>query len=100
MSSDSEATRQDEKGRPTATISPSSTTDTTIAPTSRNIKELQDSPLLAGTAAKRLQAEDDRQDLFRYLPETYSLSHRLRHHGWSTLRYLTQTEVHTCLLYT
>ena len=32
---------------------------------------------------------------FNYLPETYSLSHRLRRHGWSTLRYLMQTEVHT-----
>jgi YihY family inner membrane protein len=52
-------------------------------------------PLSAGTAAKRLQAEDNKQDLFRYLPETYSLSHRLRRHGWSTLRYLMQTEVHT-----
>ncbi|MFZ0914393.1 MAG: YihY/virulence factor BrkB family protein [Candidatus Korobacteraceae bacterium] len=46
-------------------------------------------------AAKRLQEEDDRRDLFQHLPETYSLSHRLRRHGWSTLRYLTQTEVHT-----
>jgi membrane protein len=95
MSSDSEATGQDVKGPPTATILPSSTTDTTIAPIYSDIKELQDSPLLAETAAKRLQAEDDRRDLFRYLPETYSLSHRLRRHGWSTLRYLTQTEVHT-----
>jgi membrane protein len=56
---------------------------------------LQDAPLLTGTAAKRLQEEDDRRELFQYLPETYSLSHRLRRHGWSTLRYLTQTEVHT-----
>ncbi len=49
----------------------------------------------ADTAVKRLQEEDDRQELFQHLPETYSLSHRLRKHGWSTLRYLTQTEVHT-----
>ena len=48
-----------------------------------------------GTAARRLMAEDTRQELFQHLPETYSLSHRLRRHGWSTLRYLTQTEVHT-----
>ena len=46
-------------------------------------------------AAKRLLEEDDRQEIFQNLPETYSLSHRLRRHGWSTLRYLTQTEVHT-----
>ena len=54
-----------------------------------------DNPLSPGTAAKRLQTEDDKHELFRYLPETYSLSHRLRRHGWSTLRYLMQTEVHT-----
>lgn len=40
-------------------------------------------------------AQDDKEEIFRYLPETYSLSHRLRYHGWSTLRYLMQTEVHT-----
>ena len=57
--------------------------------------EADDTPLRAGTAAKRLLAEDNAQELFRYLPETYSLSHRLRRHGWSTLRYLMQTEVHT-----
>ena len=95
MSGNSETTHQDVKGPPTGTILPSSTTDTTIAPISSDIKELQDSPLLAGTAAKRLQAEDNRQELFQYLPETYGLWHRLSRHGWSTLRYLTQTEVHT-----
>jgi membrane protein len=57
--------------------------------------ESYDAPLSAGAAAKRLLAEDNQQQLFRYLPETYSLSHRLRRHGWSTLRYLMQTEVHT-----
>jgi membrane protein len=46
-------------------------------------------------AAKRLLAEDQREEIFRYLPETYSLWHRLRYHGWSTLRFLMQTEVHT-----
>jgi membrane protein len=51
--------------------------------------------LRQGTAARRLLAEDARQDLFQHLPESYSLSHRLRSHGWSTLRYLMQTEVHT-----
>src|ERR1700760_3316396 len=57
--------------------------------------ELHSTPLRPGTAAKRLLAEDQREEIFRYLPETYSLSHRLRYHGWSTLRYLMQTEVHT-----
>jgi YihY family inner membrane protein len=45
-----------------------------------------------------LQAEDQKEqkeELFRHLPETHSLAHRLRRHGWSTLRYLMQTEVHT-----
>jgi YihY family inner membrane protein len=40
-------------------------------------------------------AKDERQEVFRYLPETYSLSHRLRRHGLSTLRFLMRTEVHT-----
>ena len=57
--------------------------------------ELHSTPLRAGTAAKRLLAEDHREELFQYLPETYSLWHRLRYHGLSTLRYLMQTEVHT-----
>ena len=56
---------------------------------------LEPSPLRQGTAARRLLAEDNREELFQYLPETYSLSHRLRRHGSSTLRYLMQTEVHT-----
>jgi membrane protein len=56
---------------------------------------LEPNPLRQGTAARRLMAEDTREDLFQHLPETYSLSHRLRRHGWSTLRYLMQTEVHT-----
>ena len=57
--------------------------------------ELHSTPLRPGTAAKRLLEEDDRQELFQHLPQTYSLSHRLRRHGWSTLHYLMQTEVHT-----
>ena len=44
---------------------------------------------------QRLLAEDQAHEIFGYLPETYSLWHRLRYHGWSTLRYLMQTEVHT-----
>src|ERR1035437_9297309 len=95
MSSDSEATPEDVKGSLTPTISRASTTAMTSALTLSKTNELQDPPLLGRTAAKHLQEEDDRRDLFQYLPETYSLSHRLRRHGWSTLRYLTQTEVHT-----
>ena len=57
--------------------------------------DLHSTPLRQGTAAQRLLAEDQREEIFRYLPETYSLSHRLRYHGVSTLRYLMQTEVHT-----
>jgi membrane protein len=60
-----------------------------------NKEELQASTLGPGSAAQRVMAEDESQDLFRYLPETYGLGHRLRRHGWSTLRYLMQTEVHT-----
>ncbi|MGA2905040.1 MAG: YihY/virulence factor BrkB family protein [Candidatus Korobacteraceae bacterium] len=62
---------------------------------SHGTKDLDAAALSPGTAARRLQAEDDKQELFQHLPETYSLWHRLRHHGWSTLRYLMQTEVHT-----
>jgi membrane protein len=60
--------------------------------------ELHTTPLLPGAAARRLLAEDEKdekEELLRHLRETRSLSHRLRHHGWSTLRYLMQTEVHT-----
>src|SRR5664279_3849235 len=95
MSSNSEGTREGVKDRLTPTISQSSTTGSTVLPKSGETIKLQDPPPLAGTAAKCLQQEDDRQDLFQHLPETYSLSHRLRRHGWTTLRYLTQTEVHT-----
>ena len=62
---------------------------------SHETAELGANPFGAGPAARRLQAEGDRQELFQHLPETYSLWHRLRRHGWSTLRYLMQTEVHT-----
>jgi YihY family inner membrane protein len=95
MSSNSEGTREGAKDQLTPTISQPSITGSTALPKSSETIDLQDPPPLAGTAAKRLQQEDDRQELFQHLPETYSLSHRLRRHGWSTLRYLTQTEVHT-----
>ncbi|HEY1730334.1 MAG TPA: hypothetical protein VGG15_01205, partial [Terriglobales bacterium] len=73
----------------------SSSTSTNPPIKSSGTNELHSRPLRPGTAAKRLLAEDQREELFRYLPETYSLSHRLRYHGLSTLRYLMQTEVHT-----
>ena len=52
-------------------------------------------PLLTGTAAKRLQAEEDVESAFDQEPEPRGLFGRLRRYGWPTLRYLTQTEVHT-----
>jgi len=59
-------------------------------------KDLEATSLSPGTVARKLMAEDAREELlFQQLPETYGLAHRLRRHGWSTLRYLTQTQVHT-----
>src|ERR1039458_2724876 len=95
MSSNSEVTRDGVKDQLTPTISQYPTTGLTVLPKSSETIELQAPPPLAGTVAKRLQQEDDRQDLFQHLPETYSRSRGLPRHGWSTLRYLTQTEVHT-----
>ena len=74
--------------------------DPITAATSHKLKshgtiELHAKPLSPGAAGRRLLAEDSKQELFQNLPETYSVSHRLRRHGVSTLRYLTQTEVHT-----
>jgi membrane protein len=60
--------------------------------------ELHAQSLRPGMVARRMMAEDEKTEkaeLFRHLPETYSPAHRLRRHGWSTLRYLMQTEVHT-----
>ena len=75
-------------------------TATPIAP--GGTTELHARPLRPGDAARRLQAEEEKdekkakkEELFSHLPETNSLSYRLRRHGWSTLRYLMQTEVHT-----
>ena len=95
MSSNSEKTVEGTKDVLTATTLQSSSVTTTSSSKSSDINELDGSQFLADTTVKRLQDEDDRQELFQHLPETYSLSHRLRKHGWSTLRYLTQTEVHT-----
>ena len=48
-----------------------------------------------GTAAKRLLAQDDADELSHDQSEPSGLIGRLRRYGWPTLRYLTQTEVHT-----
>jgi len=78
-----------------AAISSSSTVVTAPPLETAGTAEMHATPLRPGTAARRLLAEDEGQQGFPGLPETFSLSHRLRRHGWSTLRYLTQTEVHT-----
>jgi membrane protein len=60
-----------------------------------NSKDLEATDLQTGTAAKRLLAEDDSRHMFQYEAGAGSLFDRLRRYGWATLRYLTQTEVHT-----
>ena len=64
-------------------------------PASKATGEPESTALKPEDAARRHQAEDARKDLFRQLPETFSLSHRLKRHGISTLRFLMETEVHT-----
>ncbi len=66
-----------------------------LKPSANGTAELHATPLQPGKAARRILAEEIKQDLFQEVPETYSPSHRLRRHGLSTLRYLTQTEAHT-----
>lgn len=65
------------------------------APKSKADIILGSHPLQTGSAAKRLQSQDDAQHMFQYESESLGLLGRLRLYGWSTLRYLTQTEVHT-----
>jgi len=78
---------------------PPSSTVTSVAPlTPHSTADLPATSLRPGAVARRLLAEDEREEkeeLFGHLPEAYGLAHRLRRHGWSTLRYLMQTEVHT-----
>lgn len=93
--SPSDAPREPLPQRHGFTLTGSSTLGLTTATKSNGTTDLHATPLRPGSAARRLLAEDDRQELFQHLPETYGVSHRLRQHGWSTLRYLTQTEVHT-----
>ena len=57
--------------------------------------DLQSTPLQTGKAAKRLQEQDELHHRFQYEPSPRGLLGRLRRYGWPTLRYLTQTEVHT-----
>jgi membrane protein len=57
--------------------------------------DLQATALQTGTAAKRLLAQDDSQHMFQYEVAPRGPLGRLRRYGWPTLRYLTQTEVHT-----
>jgi len=58
--------------------------------------DLQATELRTGTAAKRLQAEEDTRDMFQQeAADGGGLFYRIRRYGWSTLRYLMQTEVHT-----
>jgi len=52
-------------------------------------------PLQTGRTAKRLLEQEDARQMFQYEPEPRGLFGRLRRYGWSTLVYLTQTEVHT-----
>ncbi len=58
-------------------------------------QDLPTTPLQTGTAAKRLLAQDDARQMFRHELRPRGLFARLRRYGWPTLRYLTQTEVHT-----
>src|SRR3974390_2372570 len=57
--------------------------------------DLESTPLQTGTAAKRLLAQDDALRMFHHDPRPRGLLGRLLRYGWPTLRYLTQTEVHT-----
>src|SRR5271165_98608 len=62
---------------------------------SKSDSGLEGNPLQPGAAAKRLQAQDDARQVFQSEAEPLGLFGRLRRYGWPTLRYLTQTEVHT-----
>jgi len=96
MSSNSESAGEERKSRANGLSQSSRLAGAPLKPS--ETKELHATPLRPGDVARRLQAEDakeEKEEPFRDLPETQSLSHRLRRHGWSTLRYLMQTEVHT-----
>jgi len=97
VSSNSEPTGKEPKPRPNQ-FAQSSTLLATPPLEPHGTTELHAAPLRPGDVARRLQAEEEKaekKELFSQLPETYGAAHRLRRHGWSTLRYLMQTEVHT-----
>lgn len=87
---------RDSDPQPAAFRTNSSTPSVTppVTPPSTSV-DFASTSLQSGNAARRLQAEDAQQDMFRGLRETHGLMHKLRRHGLSTLRYLMQTEVHT-----
>ena len=97
VSSESSTSEEQDKPvfKPTTGTTGSSTASATTSLKYKSTADLHATPLQPGTAARRLMAKDEREEIFRYLPETYSLSHRLRRHGLSTLRFLMRTEVHT-----
>jgi membrane protein len=78
----------------TTVYSQSSTVRPVPAPASNSITELHATPLRPEVPAQRLLGEDDQQQGFDG-DVHYTLTGRLRRHGWSTLRFLMQTEVHT-----
>ena len=83
-----------EKRASTAVYSQTSTVRPAPEPASHSTTELNSVPLRPDVPAKRLLEQDDQQHCFD--PEVhYTLTGRLRRHGWSTLRFLMQTEVHT-----
>jgi len=66
-----------------------------LSDTPRPKTRLDGSPLKTGGAARLLQAQVDERHMFQYESQRLGLFGRLRRYGGSTLRYLTQTEVHT-----
>src|SRR5450755_4931610 len=74
--------------------SPQLTPSTKAKPPRNN--NLQTTALQTGTVAKRMLAQDDSRQMFQQEAGTRGgLFDRMPRYGWSTLRYLTQTEVHT-----
>jgi YihY family inner membrane protein len=95
VSSNSES-QSTEAPRLTRAHSQSSTLRPAPNLSSNGTTDLHAAPLRPGLAAKRLLAEDDRADtIFQTEVQSQGPFERLRRHGWSTLRFLMQTEVHT-----
>jgi membrane protein len=86
----------DERLRPAdSTVAKNTARSSSTLDKSKQNNNLERRPLLPGAAAKRLLAQDDARTMFQYESEPTGLFGRLRRYGWPTLRYLTQTEVHT-----